>query len=127
MNSTGITVYGCGRDEAALFRAMAPRLGAVPTITADAATESTAGLARGNRCVSVSHRARVTHGALRALRRAGVEYVSTRSIGYDHIDVDYAKGIGLAVGNVAYAPDGVADHTLMLMLMALRQAKAVAT
>ena len=30
---TGVTIYGCGRDEAALFREMAPRFGVVPTIT----------------------------------------------------------------------------------------------
>jgi D-specific alpha-keto acid dehydrogenase len=53
-----------------------------------------------------------------------VEYISTRSIGYDHIDVNYAEGVGIAVENVAYSPDSVADYTLMLMLMAVRHAKA---
>ena len=33
----GITVYGCGPDEAALFREMAPRFGVVLTITDAAA------------------------------------------------------------------------------------------
>ena len=55
----------------------------------------------------------------------GVRYVSTRSIGYDHIDVDYAQSVGICVGNVAYSPDSVADYTLMLMLMAVRHAKSV--
>src|SRR5262245_52226835 len=29
----GITIYGCGQDEAVLFREMAPRFGVMPTIT----------------------------------------------------------------------------------------------
>lgn len=62
---------------------------------------------------------------LRELSRAGVRYISTRSIGYDHIDVSYAESIGISVGNVAYSPDGVADYTLMLMLMVIRNAKSI--
>ena len=52
-------------------------------------------------------------------------YISTRSIGYNHIDVDYAESVGICVGNVAYSPDSVADYTLMLMLMAVRNAKSI--
>ena len=52
-------------------------------------------------------------------------YISTRSVGYDHIDVKYAKTVGICVENVAYSPDSVADYTLMLMLMAVRNAKAM--
>src|SRR5207237_4941668 len=57
--------------------------------------------------------------------RAGVRYVATRSVAYDHIDVDYARSVGIRVGNVAYSPDSVADYTLMLMLMAVRNAKSI--
>jgi D-specific alpha-keto acid dehydrogenase len=35
--------------------------------------------------------------------------------------------MGIAVGNVEYPPDSVADYTVMLMLMALRNAKSVVT
>jgi D-specific alpha-keto acid dehydrogenase len=52
-------------------------------------------------------------------------YISTRSIGYNHIDVNYAESVGICVGNVAYSPDSVADYTLMLVLMAVRNAKSI--
>jgi D-specific alpha-keto acid dehydrogenase len=119
----GITVYGCGPDEAAAFRESAPRFGLTPTLTQEPPTESTAAMAAGNRCISVGHKTRITRSALRALGRAGVAYISTRSVGYDHIDVEYAAGLGISVGNVAYSPDSVADYTLMLMLMSVRHAK----
>ena len=62
---------------------------------------------------------------LRALRDVGVEHLSTRSIGLDHIDVRAADELGITVENVVYAPDGVADFTLMLILMAIRNVQEV--
>lgn len=121
----GITVYGCEPDEAAVFRAVAPGFGVVPTITEAGVCEANIALARGNRCISVGHKSTVTNSTLLALSRAGVGYLSTRSIGYNHIDVSYANSVGICVGNVAYSPDSVADYTLMLILMALRNAKSV--
>lgn len=124
-STTGVTIYSCGEDEAVLFRTLTPRFHVVTTITAAALSEATVDLALGSRCISVGHKTRVTKPMLLALSRAGVEYISTRSIGYDHIDVDYAESVGITVGNVAYSPDSVADHTLMLMLMAVRHVKSV--
>jgi D-specific alpha-keto acid dehydrogenase len=123
--ATGITIYGCEPAEAVLFRELAPRFGVVPTITDAAVSEATSELALGNRCVSVGHKTRITGPTLLALSEAGVEYISTRSIGFDHIDVDFAHRVGISVGNVAYSPDSVADYTLMLMLMTVRNAKSV--
>jgi D-specific alpha-keto acid dehydrogenase len=121
----GITIYGCGQDEAALFREMAPGLGVVPTITEAAVSEGNIGLALGNRCISIGHKTQVTNATLLALSEAGVTYISTRSVGYNHIDVSYAESVGISVETVAYSPDSVADYTLMLMLMAVRHAKSV--
>jgi D-specific alpha-keto acid dehydrogenase len=121
----GITIYGCGRDEAVLFREMAPRFGIMPTITEAAVSEANIELAFGNRSISVGHKTQITNSTLLALGQAGVMYISTRSIGYNHIDVRYAESAGISVENVAYSPDSVADYTLMLMLMAVRHAKSI--
>jgi D-specific alpha-keto acid dehydrogenase len=108
-----------------LFREMTPRLGVTPTITEAAVSEANIELAFGNRCISVGHKTQITNPTLLALSRAGVTYISTRSIGYNHIDVKYAESVGISVENVAYSPDSVADYTLMLMLMAVRNAKSI--
>ncbi|WP_370939881.1 D-isomer specific 2-hydroxyacid dehydrogenase family protein [Amycolatopsis sp. cg13] len=123
--AAGITIYGCGPDEAALVREAVSRLGVTPAVTSAALSEANVGLAAGNRCVSVSHKTRITNAALRALGEVGVKYLSTRSIGCNHLDVAYAEKIGITVENVAYSPDSVADYTLMLMLMAIRNAKSL--
>ncbi|MGW4065307.1 D-isomer specific 2-hydroxyacid dehydrogenase family protein [Amycolatopsis sp. NPDC004747] len=121
----GMAVYGCAPDEAALFHELAPRFGVTPIITDTPVCEANAGLATGNRCVSVGHKTPVANATLLALSQVGVAYVSTRSVGYDHIDVGYARSVGISVGNVSYSPDSVADFTLMSMLMLLRDAKSV--
>ncbi|MER7707488.1 D-isomer specific 2-hydroxyacid dehydrogenase family protein [Kitasatospora sp. NPDC097605] len=122
---TRITVYGCGPDEADLFRELAPGFGVRPAVTDAPVSEATSELAAGSRCISVGHKSPVTRATLRALGGLGVGYISTRSIGYNHIDVAYAESVGILVGNVSYSPDSVADYTLMLMLMAIRDAKAI--
>ncbi|MEC3980828.1 D-isomer specific 2-hydroxyacid dehydrogenase family protein [Amycolatopsis sp. H20-H5] len=120
-----MTIFGCEPDEVVLFRKLAPRFNIMPTITAEAVSEANIELARGSRCISVGHKAHITNSTLRALGQAGVTYISTRSIGYDHLDVDYAESVGISVENVAYSPDGVADYTLMLMLMTARNAQSI--
>lgn len=119
-----VTIFGCEPDEAALFREHAPRLGITPVMTAAPVSESTITLAAGRRCVSVSHKSPITSRHLDALAEVGVRYISTRSIGCNHVDVAHATSVGITVENVAYSPDSVADHTLMLLLMALRRAKS---
>ena len=52
---------------------------------------------------------------------AGVRFLSTRSIGYDHIDVAHARKLGMRVSHVTYSPNSVANYTIMLMLMACRK------
>ena len=125
MIKTGITIYGCGRDEAVLFREMAPRFGVLPTITDAAVSEANIELTSGNRCISVGHKTQITNSVLLALSQAGVRYISTRSIGCNHINVKCAESVGISIGNITYSPDSVADYTLMLMLMAVRNAKSI--
>ncbi len=53
--------------------------------------------------------------------KLGIKCISTRTIGYDHIDVEYAKSLGIGVVNVSYSPATVADYTIMLILMGCRK------
>jgi D-specific alpha-keto acid dehydrogenase len=125
MKGVGLTVYGCEQDEADLFNELCARFGVIPTMTSDAASEASVISVPGNRCISVGHKSQICGPTLRALQEAGVEYISTRSIGFDHIDLRAADNLGITVENVVYAPDGVADYTLMLILMAIRNVTGI--
>lgn len=60
---------------------------------------------------------------LARLAACGMRVLVTRTIGTDHIDLAAAERLGIAVSNTSYAPDSVADFTLMLLLVALRKYK----
>lgn len=55
----------------------------------------------------------------------GVRCIATRTIGYDHIDYEYAKSLGMGVIHITYSPSSVADYTIMLMLMGCRKIKHI--
>lgn len=59
------------------------------------------------------------------LKEAGVKCIATRTIGYDHIDYEYARKVGIGVINISYSPATVADYTIMMMLMGLRRIKHI--
>ena len=117
-----LTVFGCEPDEAALFRRLAPRYGVRASVTSFPLSDVSVALAAGADGVSIEHRTPVANRTLLALSQVGVRYLSTRSAGLDHVDVGFAASVGLQVGNVSYSPAGVADHTVMLLLMAVRGA-----
>ncbi len=62
---------------------------------------------------------------LSAAAELGIKSIATRSIGYEHIDLAAARDLGIRVAHAAYPPCGVADYTVMLILMALRKVKFV--
>lgn len=53
----------------------------------------------------------------------GIRYVSSRTIGLNHIDLEHAREIGIQVCNAKYPPNGVAEFALMLLLMCMRNYK----
>ena len=58
---------------------------------------------------------------VRRFHELGVKYLCCRSIGYDHVDRETARALGMRVSNVDYPPRGVANFAIMLMLMSLRR------
>ena len=120
-----ITVFGCEPDEMEVFQKISYALGVTATLIKDSISESNAGLADGGCCVSVSHKAELSEPILLALKNAGVKYISTRSIGFNHIDIQAAGLLGMVVGTVEYSPGSVADYTVMLMLMLMRGTKSI--
>jgi D-lactate dehydrogenase len=55
----------------------------------------------------------------------GVKCIATRTIGYDHIDSEYAKSVGMGVVNISYSPASVADYTVMMILMGCRKIRHI--
>lgn len=117
--------YNCRPDELECFREFAAKYGVDLKLTREVPSPENADMAKGCACMSVLT-SPMPRSLLQKYRDEGVRFLSTRSIGYDHIDVKAAKEIGMHVGNASYAPDSVADYTVMMILMATRKIKAIA-
>lgn len=83
-----------------------------------------AAVAQGCECVDIIT-SQITRPMMEEFARCGVKYITTRTIGYDHIDMEAAKEFGIRVGNAPYGPGGVADYTVMLILMSIRNMKRI--
>ena len=111
-------------DELPAFEALQKQLGFELEWTEDYPSPENAHLARGADGVSII--TNPTPAAMLDLyHEAGVRFLSTRSIGYDHIDVAHARRLGMRVSHVTYSPNSVANYTIMLMLMACRKINAI--
>lgn len=73
--------------------------------------------------ISILGYSKVHCSLLDKMKEYHIYHLSTRTIGYDHIDVAYAKSIGIHIYHAYYEPNNVADFALMLMLILLRKAK----
>ncbi len=119
-----LTAYNYRSDELGYFKLFAAKYGVELALCREAPGADTVEAAAGCECISMITTP-MTADLLQKYRDAGVRFISTRSIGFDHIDVKAAQKAGVHIGNVSYAPDSVADYTVMLMLMATRKIKAI--
>lgn len=122
---TDITVFGCEPDETEVFSKLSHEFGVTVSLIKEAVSENNAKSANGCHCVSVSHKTELSESLLLALKNAGVKYICTRSIGFNHIDMQAAGQMGLTIGTAAYSPGSVAEYTIMLMLMLIRGTQSV--
>lgn len=119
-----IFVYSCREDEMEYFEKFSEAYGAEIGYCKDVPKIENAELAKGYECINVVTRA-INAQLLEKFYSIGIRFISTRTIGYEHIDIRRAKEIGMKVANVTYSPNGVADFAIMLMLMTLRKVKYI--
>ena len=82
----------------------------------------TAALAEGCPAVNLFVNDRADASALTALADHGVRLVTLRSAGYNHVDLETARALGLTVTHVPdYSPHAVAEHTVALLLALVRR------
>ena len=85
-------------------------------------TPVTAALAQGYDAVCAFVNADISPMTLEILRGLGVGLVLMRCAGFDAVNVDYAKQVGMKVTRVpAYSPEAIAEHAMALALAANRR------
>lgn len=77
----------------------------------------TASLAEGCEAACIFVNDTADRDALAALAAAGVRYLALRSAGFNHVDLEAARELGLGVARVpGYSPYAVAEHAVALIL-----------
>jgi D-lactate dehydrogenase len=111
-------------DEAEAFRTYGEKFNVTLGLCQDPPNMENAALAEGYDCISIVS-CPMPEQLIVRFRALGIRMISTRTVGYDHIDLETARTLGVRVSNATYSPSGVADYTVMLILMALRKAKRI--
>jgi D-lactate dehydrogenase len=82
----------------------------------------TVSLAREHAAVSLFVTDHADAPVLAMLAEGGTRLVTLRSAGYNHVDLDAARRLGLTVTHVPdYSPHAVAEHTIALLLSVVRR------
>ena len=116
-------VYGIWDAEREMLAKMSKDLGFEFVVTAEPISMENLQYCDGCDGVSSLGKVNANEELLAALADRGVRYFSTRTIGYNHIDLAAAKKYGIRVCNSSYPPDSVAEFTIMLILLSLRKYK----
>ena len=116
--------FSVREDEKEYFAALPSRYGVELTESAGVITDEALAQMKGYDAVSILGMQKIDAPLLDRLKEAGIRYVATRTIGFNHIDLVHARKIGMHVVHAAYEPNGVADYTIMMMLLCLRHYKA---
>lgn len=119
-----ILAYSHRSDETEFFEKFSRKYSVDLKLTEKAPSLKTADLAEDFDAISIITTP-VDKELLQKFKDNGVKFISTRTIGYDHIDLKAAAEMGISVGNATYAPDSVADYAIMFMLMSLRKMKVI--
>ncbi len=82
--------------------------------------EDTVSLAKNFDCICVFVNDTVNKNVINALCRYGIKLIALRCAGYNNVDINYAKGKIAVVRVPAYSPYAVAEHTMALLLTAVR-------
>ena len=117
-----VLCYGVRDVEIPIFEQVNQSFGFELTLVADYLNSpETAALAKGHDAVILRGNCFATAEVLDLYKDWGVEYVLTRTVGVNHIDVAHAKALGLKTAYVPfYSPNAIAELAVTLAMMLLR-------
>ena len=118
-----IYAYEVRNDELAYFNEFKDYYQVEVTLDSQIPTLDNAHLTQGYTGVTILGQGTINAPLLDKWYQNGIRLISSRTIGLNHIDVDYAKKLGIRVCHASYPPNGVAEFTVMLLLICLRQYK----
>lgn len=117
--------YEVRQDEISTFDALEKELDIQIDRTDKPLSVETLSLCAGYQGITVLGHSQLDRALLTKLCAQGIRVCSTRTVGCNHIDLVAAKELGMHICNTNYGAQCVADYTVMLLLICLRNYKPV--
>ena len=118
-----IAAYEVRPDEKPVIENLCKKYGIDLISTPANLDKTTASMAAGCDGVTTLGQSDYCNEVLDELKGYGVKVLASRCVGYNHMNCDYARSLGFRLCNGAYAPNGVAEYTVMAILMCIRKFK----
>ncbi len=118
-----IAAYEVRPDEKPVIEKRCKELGIDLIATSEVLSAANVEMSKGCDGVTVLGQSDLNHGVIDTMVENGVKVHAFRCVGWDTIDVDYARKAGLRITHGSYAPNGVAEYTVMGILMSIRKVK----
>ena len=118
-----ITAYEVRPDEEPVIRNLCEKYGIDVVITRANLDDTTVNLSEGSDGITTLGQSTYSNEVLDELKKMGVKVLASRCVGYNHMNVEYAKKLGFKLCNGTYAPNGVAEYSVMAILMCMRHQK----
>ena len=118
--AVNLVCYGVRDVETEYFNDL-NKYGYKTTYVGDLLSTDNLHLIEGNEAVMLRGNCPADEKNIEAMADYGVKYLLTRTVGYNHIDVEAAKKHGMKVARVpGYSPNAIAELALTLAMMLLR-------
>lgn len=118
-----ITAYEVRPDEGPVIQKLCDDYGIEVVMTSDIMSEDNYQLAEGADGITTLGQSHYSEFVLDHLKEYGVKVLAARCIGVDSMNLPYARKLGFRICHGSYGPEGVAEYTIMSILMCLRKMK----
>lgn len=125
MNNIKMICFGARKNEQQYFIDL-NKYGYELTLIEELLTEDNIDLVAGHNAVMLRGNCNAKAKNLLKMKEMGVEFLLTRTVGVDHIDIPEAKRLGFKLARVpGYSPNAISELALTLAMMLLRNTSSM--
>ena len=116
-----ILFYSVFKNQEEDLKSVADECGVEVVMVNQPLSMDNAHLAKGYEAISCAGKCILDRSVLTQLKEFGVKFISTKTIGYENLDLVACKELGLKFSNGTYSPHSVGEFTIMSILTSLRK------
>lgn len=122
---TKIIAYAVRPDELNAFKRFSEEMDLEVELVRESLSLDNVDLSKGYEAVAFLGNCDLSAEVQEVLAANGVKYLASRSAGYNNVDMEALKRLGLRFSNASYSPHCVADFAVMMILMSIRKMKSI--